>query len=65
MAGLDFVCDIDKLVVSVEKQRYGPIGGPFVLQVDPTTNRILGQLKGVVEAAEKALEEPWVQPNLS
>lgn len=64
IAGQQFICDTDVLVVSVEKQRYGPIGGPFVLKVDPTTNSVLGEMKGVREKFENAQEAAWTQPNL-
>lgn len=54
------------LVTSVAKQRYGPVGGPQLLKVDPTTNTVLGEFKGqsIAEIADKELNKPWTQPNL-
>lgn len=59
-------CGQDVLVTNVAKQRYGPVGGPQLLRVDPTTNTVLGEFEtvNVPEKFEEAQKQKWEQPNL-
>lgn len=60
-------CGQNVLVTSVAKQRYGPIGGPQLLNVDPTTNTVRGEFvtKDINDVVDEKLEEKWTQTSLT
>ena len=59
-------CDQEVLITNVAKQRYGPIGGPQILKVDPTTNTVMGEYAPdtIGEKFDKKQEEPWKQTTI-
>jgi replicative DNA helicase len=61
------LCNQEVLVTNVAKQRYGPIGGPQILKVDPTTNTVKGEFvaETLADKFDNRQEEAWTQANLN